>query len=64
MFWACQKMTYYWALIIKTLNDAFNLDIKPSVEVAILGLPEHKVLLTSELQNVIEFATLLARRRI
>lgn len=64
MFWACEKLSDYWTCIFKTLNEAFSLNIKPSVEVAIFGVPEHGVLLTNKVKNVIAFATLLARRRI
>lgn len=64
MFWACQKMSDYWTLIFKTLIDAFNLEINPSVEIVIFDVPEHKITLTNKIKNVITFATLLARRRI
>ena len=64
MFWACQKLSDYWTFLFKTLNEAFSLDIKPSVEVAIFGVPELGVSLTNRVQFVIAIATLLARRRI
>lgn len=64
MFWACHKLRDYWTFIFKTINEAFSLDIKPSVEIGIFGVPEHGVSLTNKVKNVIAFATLLARRRI
>ncbi len=64
VFWACQKLSDYWTLLFKTLNYAFNLEIKPSVKIAIFGVPEHKVSLTNKVKNVIAFVTLIVRRRI
>ncbi len=47
-----------------TLNEAFNLNITPCVEIAIFGVPEHGISLTNNMENVFAFASLLARRRI
>ncbi len=64
MFWSCQKLTNYWTLVFKILNEAFNLNITPCVEIAIFGVPEHGIPLTNNMENVFAFASLLARRRI
>ncbi len=64
MFWSCQKLKHYWTLVFKTLNEAFNLNITPCVEIAIFGVPEHGISLTNNMENVFAFASLLARRRI
>lgn len=58
------KLRNYWAFIFKTLNNVFNLNLMPCVEIAIFGVPEHGVYLTNNVKNVIAFASLLARRRI
>ncbi len=46
MFWSCQKLKHYWTLVFKTLNEAFNLNITPCVEMTIFGVPEHGISLT------------------
>ncbi len=61
MFWSYQKLKNYWTLVFKILNEAFNLNITPCVEIAIFGLPEHGIPLTDNMENV---ASLLARGRI
>ncbi len=62
MFWSCQKMKNYWTLVFKTLNEAFNLNITPCVEIAIFGVPEHGIPLTNNLENVFAFASLLSKK--
>ncbi len=62
MFWSCQKLKNYWTLVSKTLNEAFNLNITPCVEIAIFGVPEHGIPLTNNMENGFAFASLLARR--
>lgn len=36
MFWTCEQLSDYQAQMFKTLNEAFNLETNPGVELAIL----------------------------
>ncbi|XP_048011812.1 uncharacterized protein LOC125245329 [Megalobrama amblycephala] len=64
MFWSCQKLNNYWALVFKLKASFIVLNTTPCVENAIFGVPEHGIHLTNNMKNVFAFASLFSRRRI
>ena len=61
MFWACPKLREFWTSIFDILNQAFNLKLQDNPITAIFGT---RVDLPGSKENVVAFATLIARRRI
>lgn len=64
MFWACPKLTEYWTSIFEILNEVFGLHLQPNPATAIFGVEGADVIMPCRKENVIAFATLIARRRI
>ncbi len=63
MLWECPKLFEYWTKILKTLKDAFNIDIDTDPLLAIFGLTVD-VNISVTVQKALAFTTLLARRLI
>lgn len=63
MFWTCPKLRDIWSSVCKTLNGAFDTEVKPS-DMAIFGVLINEILLATDKKNAFAFASLLARRRI
>ncbi len=63
MLWECPKLFKYWTKILKTLKDAFNIDIDTDPLLAIFGLTVD-VNISVTVQKALAFTTLLARRLI
>ncbi len=60
MLWECPKLFEYWTKILKTLKDAFNIDIDTDPLLAIFGLTVD-VNISVMVQKALAFTTLLAR---
>lgn len=66
MFWSCPRLENYWTIIFKYLANALDIELAPSVDIAIFGTFFSGKLksYTRNEKNIIAFSTLIARRRI
>lgn len=64
MFWTCTKLFNYWQLFFKSISDILGVPVTPSPQIAIFGVPPDELKTTSLQNNVIAFASLIARRKI
>ena len=63
MFWTCSKLLNYWQSIFKSISDILGIPVGPSPQIAIFGVPPDELVTTSLQENVIAFASLIARRK-
>ena len=63
-FWACPKLSDFWHLIFKTISDILGITLIPTPHIAIFGKPPDDLRTTAIQNNVIIFASLIARKRI
>lgn len=63
-FWSCPKLIDFWSDVCKTLNEAFDTNIQPTAELAIFGIVDPEIPMTSKQVNAFAFGSLLARRRL
>ena len=63
-FWSCSKLVEFWSGVCKTLNDAFGNNVQPTAELAIFGVVDPELPLTTTQENAFAFGSLLARRRL
>ncbi len=65
MYWSCPRRREFLTSVFETLNKAFDLDLQPSPITAIFGVQGNgDLLMPRSKENVVAFATLMARRRI
>ena len=64
MFWSCPKLATFWKFFFDVMSEVLDTTILPCPQIAIFGVPEEGMVLTNKQQNVIGFASLIARRRI
>ena len=64
MFWQCPSLHNYWAEFFNTLSEVVGEKIKPNSLSALFGVAPPSPSLSKSKQDVIAFATLLARRLI
>ncbi len=64
MFWSCTELRQFSFSIFEILNSAFNLGIQPNPIMALFGVTGDDIHITKDKENVLTFATLIARRRI
>lgn len=63
-FWSCSKLVEFWSGVCETLNDAFGTNVQPTAELAIFGVVDPELPLTTTQENAFAFGSLLARRRL
>ena len=64
MFFSCPNLGPFWSSFYDTLSTALKRPVIPSPLVSIFGVPEESSIFTAKENNVIAFASLVARRRI
>jgi len=64
MFWTCPKLYTFWTTIFEILSEVLSIDLEPSPQTAIFGVPPNTEQLNTPNSIIIAFTTLLARRRI
>lgn len=64
MFWTCSKLSNYLNSFFKTIFDILGIPVIPSPQIAIFGVSPDELVITSLQDNVIAFASLIARRKI
>lgn len=63
VFWTCPSLRDFWSSVCKTLNEAFNTNVKPSADMAIFGVLINETMLPTDKMNAFAFASLICRRR-
>lgn len=64
MKWACPKLSEFWRLFFKTISDILGITLTPTPHIAIFGKPPDDLRTTTIQNNVIAFASLIARKGI
>ena len=64
MFWACPRLSEFWLQFFKTISDILDINLTPTPHIAIFGKPPDNLRTTGIQNNVIAFASLIARKRI
>lgn len=64
MFWTCSKLSNYWQSFFKSISEILGISVSLSPQIAIFGVPPDELVTTSMQDNVIAFASLIARRKI
>ena len=64
MFWSCSKRDNFWQSIFKTFSDVLQVPIELSAITAIFGTTSQNTHLNGQAQNMIAFASLIARQLI
>lgn len=60
MFWLCPRLKDFLAVVFKILSEAFDLDMQPSAEIAIFGVPGDGIAIVNKRKGAFAYATLLA----
>lgn len=64
MFWSCPKLDNFWQSIFKTFSEVLQVPIELTAITAIFGITPEDTHRNRQAQNMIAFATLIARRLI
>lgn len=64
MFWSCSKLDDYWRSFFKSISDILGITVDPSPHIAIFGTSPDNLATSTTQNNIISFASLIARRKI
>ena len=64
MFWACPRLSEFWRRFFKIISDILGINLTPTAHIAIFGRSSDNLRTTAIQNNVIAFASLIARKRI